>query len=41
MNHVAASATPDTRFWIDVTVILAMAVALLGAGAATLKRRTP
>jgi ABC-2 type transport system permease protein len=41
MNHVAANATPDPRFWIDVAVILAMGIGLLAAGAATLKRRTP
>jgi len=41
MNHVASEATPDARFWVDVVVIVAMAVALLGAGAATLRRRTP
>jgi hypothetical protein len=41
MNHVAAYPTPDTRFWIDVAVILAMGIGLLAAGAATLKRRTP
>ena len=41
MNHVAAYPTPDARFWIDVAVILAMGIALLAAGAATLKRRTP
>jgi len=41
MDHVASNATPDARFWIDVAVILAMGIALLAAGAATLKRRTP
>jgi len=41
MNHVASEATPDARFWVDVVVIVVMAVALLGAGAATLRRRTP
>jgi ABC-2 type transport system permease protein len=41
MNHVATYPTPDTRFWVDVAVILAMAIGLLAAGAATLKRRTP
>lgn len=41
MNHVATEAVPDTRFWIDVVVIVAMALALLAAGAATLRRRTP
>jgi hypothetical protein len=33
--------TPDTRFWIDIGVVAAMAVGLLAAGAATLRRRTP
>jgi ABC-2 type transport system permease protein len=40
MNHVAAEPTPDLRFWIDVGVIVVMALALLAAGAATLRRRT-
>ena len=41
MQHVATSPTTDTRFWIDLGVVAAMAVALLAAGAATLRRRTP
>lgn len=40
MNHVAAEPTPDARFWVDVAVIVLMALALLAAGAATLRRRT-
>jgi ABC-2 type transport system permease protein len=41
MAHVASEPTPDARFWIDLAVIAAMAVGLLAAGAATLRRRTP
>ncbi len=41
MTHVAQEPTPDLRFWVDLVVIAAMAVGLLAAGAATLKRRTP
>ena len=41
MNHVASNPTPDARFWIDIVVILVMAVGLLAAGAGTLRRRTP
>jgi ABC-2 type transport system permease protein len=41
MQHVASSPTADARFWIDLGVVAAMAVALLAAGAATLRRRTP
>jgi ABC-2 type transport system permease protein len=40
MNHVATEPTPDAGFWIDVAVIVLMALALLAAGAATLRRRT-
>ena len=29
------------RFWIDIAVVSAMCLALLAAGAATLRRRTP
>ena len=41
MQHVASSPTTDVRFWVDLAVVAAMAVALLAAGAATLRRRTP
>ncbi len=41
MQHVAMNPTPDTRFWIDLGVVAAMAIALLAAGAGTLRRRTP
>jgi len=41
MQHVASNPTADARFWLDLGVVTAMAVALLAAGAATLRRRTP
>ena len=41
MTLVVSSPTPDARFWLDVAVVAAMSVALLFAGAATLRRRTP
>ena len=41
MTLVASDPMPDTRFWVDIAVVAAMSVALLAAGAATLRRRTP
>jgi ABC-2 type transport system permease protein len=41
MTQVASNPTVDARFWVDVGVVLAMAVGFLALGAATLRRRTP
>ncbi|MBI1376153.1 MAG: ABC transporter permease subunit [Frankiales bacterium] len=41
LQRVAVDPTPDARFWVDLAVVSAMAVLLLAAGAATLRRRTP
>jgi len=40
MSHVVAQSTTDGRFWIDVAAVAAMGIALLAAGAGTLRRRT-
>jgi len=40
MSHVATQTSTDPRFWIDVAAVAAMGIALLAAGAATLRRRT-
>ena len=41
MAQVAAYPSVDSQFWIDVGVVLAMALGLLALGAGTLRRRTP
>ncbi len=40
MTAVVSSPTVDSSFWIDLGIVLAMAVGLLALGAATLRRRT-
>ncbi len=41
MAQVTDNASVDAAFWIDVGVVLAMALGLLALGAGTLRRRTP
>lgn len=41
MAQVTDNATVDAAFWVDVGVVLAMALGLLALGAGTLRRRTP
>jgi len=40
MQKLAQNATVSSGFWVDVAILVAMAVALLAAGTATLRRRT-
>jgi ABC-2 type transport system permease protein len=40
MDHLTASATSG-RVWVDLAVVVGFALASLGLGAATLRRRTP
>jgi ABC-2 type transport system permease protein len=40
MQKLAASSEVSREFWIDVALLIAMGVALLAAGTATLRRRT-
>ena len=40
LERATAAAPLDARFWVDVAVVACVTVAALGAGAATLRRRT-
>ena len=40
MQKLAQSATVASEFWVDVAILVGMAVALLAAGTATLRRQT-